>query len=186
VPGRDILVQGWYQGGISVVDFTDAAHPKEIAFFDRGPVDATKLVSFAGVRSAYWYNGLIVSSEISRGLDVLQLLPSDLLSQNEIDAASLVHLDQFNAQMQEPIEWPASFAVSRAYVDQLARATSLATTEIANVRRDLDAAERVSGEARRSALTRLATRVDAFSKIGPDAPRVSALAASIRKLAAAG
>ena len=56
MPGRDILVQGWYQGGISVVDFTDAAHPKEIAFFDRGPVDAKNLI-FAGVWSAYWYNG---------------------------------------------------------------------------------------------------------------------------------
>jgi hypothetical protein len=145
VPGRDILVQGWYQGGISVVDFTDAAHPKEIAFFDRGPVDSTKLVSFAGVWSAYWYNGVIVSSEISRGLDVLQLLPSDLLSQNEIDAASLVHLDQFNAQVQEPFTWPASFAVARAYVDQLARGSSLAANEIAGVRRDLEAAERVSG-----------------------------------------
>ena len=182
VPGRDILVQGWYQGGISVVDFTDAAHPKEIAFFDRGPVDATKLVSFAGVWSAYWYNGLIVSSEISRGLDVLQLIPSDLLSQNEIDAASLVHLDQFNAQVQEPFEWPASFAVARAYVDQLARGASLAANEIADVRRDLDAAERVSGAARRSALTQLATRVDAFAKRGPDAARISALVASIRKL----
>ena len=183
VPGRDILVQGWYQGGISVVDFTDAAHPKEIAFFDRGPVDSTKLVSFAGVWSAYWYNGLIVSSEISRGLDVLQLLPSDLLSQNEIDAASLVHLDQFNAQVQEPFTWPASFAVARAYVDQLARGSSLATNEIADVRRDLDAAERVSGTPRRAALTRLATRVDGLPKGGPDEARVRALVASIRKLA---
>jgi hypothetical protein len=183
VPGRDILVQGWYQGGISVVDFTDAAHPKEIAFFDRGPVDSTKLVSFAGVWSAYWYNGVIVSSEISRGLDVLQLLPSDLLSQNEIDAASLVHLDQFNAQVQEPFNWPASFTVARAYVDQLARGSSLAANEIAGVRRDLEAAERVSGTARRAALTRLATRVDGLPKGGPDEARVRALVASIRKLA---
>ncbi len=182
VPGRDILVQGWYQGGISVVDFTDASHPKEIAFFDRGPVDSTKLVSFAGVWSAYWYNGLIVSSEISRGLDILRLVPSDLLSQNEIDAASLVHLDQFNAQVQEPFAWPASFSVARAYVDQLARGASLAPTEIADLRRDLDAAERLSGAARRAALTSLATRVDNFSTRGSDVPRLSALVAAIRKL----
>jgi len=114
---------------------------------------------------------------------LLQLLPSDLLSQNEIDAASLLHLDQFNAQVQEPFTWPASFAVARAYVDQLARGSSLATNEIADVRRDLDAAERVSGTPRRAALTRLATRVDGLPKGGPDEARVRALVASIRKLA---
>ncbi|MEO7219715.1 MAG: hypothetical protein ABIZ73_03735, partial [Gemmatimonadaceae bacterium] len=92
VPGRDIMVQGWYQGGISVFDFTDAANPKEIAYFDRGPMDATKLLT-SGSWSSYWYNGYIVSSEITRGLDILQLKPSGLLSQNEIDAARLVHFD---------------------------------------------------------------------------------------------
>ena len=108
VPGRDILVQAWYQGGISVVDFTDAAHPKEIAFFDRGPVDSTRLVSFGGSWGAYWYNGHIVSSEIARGIDILSLRPSEHLSQNEIDAANLVRFDVFNPQNQPKIVWPAA------------------------------------------------------------------------------
>src|SRR5207245_1202116 len=110
VPGRDIMVQGWYQGGISVFDWTDPAHPKEIAYFDRGPMDSTKLVG-AGSWSAYWYNGYIVSSEIGRGLDVLELLPSGWLSQNEIDAAKLVHFDYLNVQDQPKLVWPPSFAV---------------------------------------------------------------------------
>ncbi|HEV7757354.1 MAG TPA: hypothetical protein VGO78_00125, partial [Acidimicrobiales bacterium] len=92
VPGRDIMVQAWYQGGISVIDVTDAAHPQEIAFFDRGPISATGLV-LGGFWSAYWYNGVIVSSEISRGLDVFSLTPSGFISQNELDAAKSVHLD---------------------------------------------------------------------------------------------
>ena len=91
IPGREVMVQGWYQGGISVFDWTDVAKPKEIAFFDRGPVDATRLVS-GGSWSVYWYNGLIVSSEIARGLDIYELLPSGLISQNEIDAAKTVQV----------------------------------------------------------------------------------------------
>src|SRR5439155_574027 len=114
---RDILVQGWYQGGISVFDWTDPAHPKEIAFFDRGPVDSTKLAS-GGSWSAYWYNGYIYSSEIARGLDIFELKAGPLVSQNEIDAAKLVHLDFFNTQDQPKLVWPASFAVARAYLDQ--------------------------------------------------------------------
>lgn len=185
VPGRDILVQGWYQGGISVFDFTDAFRPKEIAFFDRGPVDSTKLVSFAGVWSAYWYNGLIVSSEISRGLDIFRLTPSDRLSLNEIEAAKLVHVDQFNAQMQEPFVWPASFYVARAYVDQLTRGNGLASSEIAGITRDLVAGEKLAGAARRVSLTRLAARLDGYARSAADARRVRALAAAVRRLAAA-
>jgi len=182
VPGRDIMVQGWYQGGISVVDFTDPAHPKELAFFDRGPVDSTKLVSFAGAWAGYWYNGLIISSEIARGLDIFRLVPSDELSANEIEAATQVRVNQFNPQMQEPFVWPPSFAVARAYVDQLARGQGLPTDAIAAVRRDLDAAERLAGAPRRQALNALAMRLDRDANGARDGARVRALSAAIKKL----
>src|SRR5207244_3327659 len=120
------MVQGWCQGGISVFDWTDPAHPKEIAFFDRGPVDSTKLAS-GGSWSAYWYNGYIYSSEIARGLDIFELKAGPLVSQNEIDAAKLVHLDFFNTQDQPKLVWPASFAVARAYLDHLARSKGQAS-----------------------------------------------------------
>src|SRR5207253_5773348 len=68
IPGRDVMVQGWYQGGISVFDWTDVDHPKEIAFFDRGPLSDQRLI-VGGSWSAYWYNGYIYSSEIARGFD---------------------------------------------------------------------------------------------------------------------
>ena len=125
IPGRDVMVQGWYQGGISVFDWTDVAKPKEIAYFDRGPVDATRLI-MGGSWSVYWYNGLIVSSEIARGLDVFELLPSGLISQNELDAAKTVRFDYLNAQEQRKFVWPASFAKARAYLDQLERDNGLA------------------------------------------------------------
>src|SRR5213594_2497925 len=123
IPGRDVMVQAWYQGGISVFDWTDAAHPREIAFFDRGPVDSTQMVG-AGSWSAYWYNGVIVSSEIARGLDIFALQPSGFLSQNEIDAAKSVHFDEFNTQGQLRFVWPSTFAQARAYVDQLERTST--------------------------------------------------------------
>ena len=122
------MVQGWYQGGISVVDFTDAMHPMEIAFFDRGPMSAEKLY-LGGFWSAYWYNGHIVASEIGRGIDILQLTTSDVLSQNEIDAAVQVKLDQFNPQLQPRIVWPASFSVAHVkYLDRLGRNPGISET----------------------------------------------------------
>src|SRR5580765_8208525 len=124
IPGRDVMVQSWYQGGVSIFDWTDPAHPKEVAFFDRGPIDGTK-PGDAGTWSAYWYNGYIYSSEIARGLDVFELEPSGLISANEIAAAKLVHLDYFNAQDQPRMTWPATFVVARAYVDQLERSSGL-------------------------------------------------------------
>src|SRR6476619_304622 len=136
VPGRDIMVQGWYQGGLDVIDFTDANHPYEIAYFDRGPVDATKLVT-AGYWAGYWYNGHIIASEIARGLDIFELTPSQYLSQNEIDAARSVHLDYLNTQGQPKFVWPASFALSRAYVDQLERSRGLSASRIASLRKSL-------------------------------------------------
>ena len=184
VPGRDIMVQAWYQGGTSVFDFTDPAHPKEIAFFDRGPMDSTKLI-LSGDWSAYWYNGHIYSSEIGRGLDVFDLKPSDDLSQNEIDAAKLVHFDFLNVQNQPKFVWPASFAVPRSYVDQLTRNNGLSTERIAAVTRDLTRAEGLKGTAQRDALNRIAAQLDKDTKSASDATRVRALAASIRDLAKA-
>jgi hypothetical protein len=182
VPGRDIMVQAWYQGGISVFDWTDPAHPKEIAFFDRGPMDSTKLVG-AGSWSAYWYNGHIISSEIARGLDILDLEPSGLLSQNEIDAAKLVRFDQENVQDQQRLVWPASFVVARAYLDQLARTNGLAAARIAAVRSELTGAERLSGPQRRQALMRLAARLDRDIAGAADQTKVRTLAAAVRELA---
>ena len=119
IPGRDVMVQAWYQGGISVFDWTDASHPMEIAYHDRGPSDANQMGP-GGSWSVYWYNGVIVSSEIARGLDIFELTPSAHISQNEIDAAKTVKLDYLNAQGQPEFTWPASFALSRAYLDKLA------------------------------------------------------------------
>jgi hypothetical protein len=180
VPGRDIMAQGWYQGGVSVFDFTDAAHPVEIAFFDRGPMSATEL-EVAGDWLAYWYNGHIFASEMGRGLDLFELEPSEFLTKNEIDAAKLVHLDRFNAQDQSRIVWPPSFVVARAYVDGLARTDGLRRTWASGVTRDLAQAERLRGQARRAALTKLATQLDRDAR-GVDASRVQALAAVVRKI----
>jgi hypothetical protein len=181
IPGRDIMVQGWYQGGISVFDWTDAAHPREIAFFDRGPADTT--LKLSGSWSAYWYNGNIISSEITRGLDIFQLVPSAFISQNEIDAARTVHLDYYNVQGQQKMVWPPSFALARAYVDQLERNGGLASQRISAVRQALTAAEGRSGSARSSALSSLAAQLDNDAGSARDAAKVRALAAAVRDLA---
>jgi len=129
IPGRDIEVQAWYQGGISVMDFTNAAHPYEIAYFDRGPIDPKTLI-LGGYWSAYWYNGFIYGSEIARGLDVFKLVPSKFLTQHEIDAANLVHFDELNVQNQPKISWPEQLTVARAYLDQLERTKALPADKI--------------------------------------------------------
>jgi hypothetical protein len=165
-----------------VFDFTDPAHPKEIAFFDRGPMDSTKLI-LSGDWSAYWYNGHIYSSEIGRGLDVFELKPSEYLSQNEIDAAKLVHFDFLNVQNQPKLVWPASFAVPRAYVDQLVRNNGLSSDRIATITRDLAHAEGLKGTAQRDALNRLAAQLDQDAKSAGDTSRVRLLAGSVRELA---
>ncbi|HYX81297.1 MAG TPA: hypothetical protein VE714_02820, partial [Gemmatimonadales bacterium] len=182
VPGRDIMVQSWYQGGVSMFDWTDAAHPKEIAFFDRGPIDATQMGN-GGTWSAYWYNGYIYSSEIGRGLDVLELEPSGLLSRNEIDAAKLVHLDYFNVQDQPKITWPASVVVARAYVDQLERSNGLSADRIKAVRQSLDRADKSNGQARRDALQQLATSLGQDATTSSDREKVQKLAAVVTQLA---
>jgi hypothetical protein len=140
VPGRDIEVQAWYQGGISIVDFTDAAHPFEIAYFDRGPIDPKVLV-LGGEWSAYWYNGYIYGSEIARGLDVFELTPTQFLTQNEIDAAKAVRVSELNVQNQQKIEWPAKLVVAKAYVDQLSRSQALSPDKIAALQKAIQSAE---------------------------------------------
>ncbi|HJP85601.1 MAG TPA: hypothetical protein VJ852_06405 [Gemmatimonadaceae bacterium] len=182
VPGRDIMVQAWYQGGVSVFDFTDPAHPKEIAFFDRGPMDSTKL-ELGGDWGTYWYNGHIYASEIDRGLDVLDLKPSDELSQNEIDAAKLIHYDLFNPQNQPKFVWPASFVVARAYLDQINRSKGVSANRSAQIERDLNRAEKLRGSSRKNALNKLAGSLDADVKASSDPAKVQALASAVRDLA---
>jgi hypothetical protein len=181
IPGRDVMVQAWYQGGISVFDWTDPANPTEIAYFDRGPVDSTRMGS-GGSWSIYWYNGNMFSSEISRGLDILELTPSEFVSQNEIDAAKTVHFDYFNAQGQPKLVWPPSFALARAYVDQLERSKCLGPDRIAAVRQGLVSAERASGAQRRDALAQVAAHLGGVS--GCDAGKVQKLRAAVKDLAA--
>lgn len=140
VPGRDLKVQAWYQGGISIMDFTDPANPLEIGYFDRGPIDA-KMLIMGGSWSAYWYNGKIYSSEIARGLDIFELTPTKYLTQNEIDAAKSVQVSELNVQSQQKIEWPRQFVVAKAYVDQLERSQGLSADRIATLRQAIGKAE---------------------------------------------
>ena len=189
VPGRDIMVQAWYQGGISVFDFTDTAHPVEIAFFDRGPVDPDRLIT-AGFWSSYWYKGRIYGTEMARGLDVFRLTPSEHLSENEIEAASQVRPEEFNAQLQTRVTWPATPVVARAYVDQLMRSNGLTPARAEAVKAALAGAERGTpgkdpeGAGRLEAvLTGLES--DAAAAAGRDADRLRSLAATIRALGSA-
>jgi hypothetical protein len=140
VPGRDIEVQAWYQGGVSIMDFTDPGHPFELAYFDRGPIDPKVLV-LGGEWSAYWYNGYIYGSEIARGLDVFELTPTKFLTQNEIDAAKAVRVTELNVQNQQKIEWPAQLVVAKAYVDQLSRSQALPQDKIADLQKAIQSAE---------------------------------------------
>jgi hypothetical protein len=180
VPGRDIMVQAWYQGGLSIFDFTNPAKPVELAYFDRGPIAPT--LTLAGFWSVYWYNGYLIGSEIGRGLDILELVPSDLLSQNEIDAAKSVRYDEVNPQLQRKILWPASYSVARAYLDQLERGKGLAAARISAVRSQLAAAEALTGAAQKSALTALVVAVGADAGASADPARVRLLAGAIRQL----
>jgi hypothetical protein len=182
VPGRDIMVQAWYQGGLSMFDFTDSAHPVEIAFFDRGPLDAANLI-VGGYWSTYWYNGRIYASEIARGLDIFKLVPGEHLSQNEIDAASLVRMDEFNAQQQPKLTWPANVVVARAYLDQLNRGKGISAARAAAVKSALDKTEKDS--ASKGAIDQLeavAKQVeqDAASATGHDATTLKSLASVMR------
>ena len=179
VPGRDIEVQAWYQGGISIVDFTDAAQPFEIAYFDRGPIDPQMLV-LGGEWSAYWYNGYIYGSEIARGLDVFELTPTKLLTQNEIDAAKTVHVAELNVQNQQKISWPATLVVAKAYVDQLERSQALSAERITTLRQAIQSAESShlspSKAAKLRGMAPSLEKDSATSKSPADATRLHALA----------
>jgi hypothetical protein len=191
VPGRDIMVQAWYQGGVSVFDFTDSASPIEIAYFDRGPIDAKQLIT-GGHWSAYWYNGHIYGAEIARGLDVFRLIPSEHLSQNEIDAAMLVRVKEFNAQQQTRLTWPATTVVARAYLDQLTRSKAIQPERGLAVKTTLDRADRIRSERDKNAaavaeqLDALATRLesDAGSADARNGARLRSLASTIKGRAA--
>ncbi len=194
VPGRDLYVQGWYQGGVDVMDFTDADHPSEIAYFDRGPLDAPGDTSNANERShytiggswgAYYWNGMIYSSELDRGFDVLELTPGPQMSANEIAAAKLVTLKEYNPQSQPKLVWPAAFVVVRSYLDQLVRNGGLAADRTTAVSAGLDAAEKKSGAARAAALTALAKQVDGNVSGAKDAARVRMMSGAIKQLAVA-
>jgi hypothetical protein len=192
VPGRDIMVQGWYQGGISVFDFTDAKNPVEIAFYDRGPLDPKNLI-IGGYWSAYWYNGNIYGAEIARGVDIFRLVPSQYLTQNEIDAAIQVRVEEFNAQNQPRIKWPASSVVAKAYLDQLTRNNAISADRAKAVRDNLAKIDELrTGKERNAAqvldaLNAVAGQVesDAKSKTGRDATRLTALADTLKGRAAA-
>jgi len=180
VPGRDIEVQAWYQGGVSVMDFTDPAKPFEIAYFDRGPIDPKMLV-LGGDWSAYWYNGYIYGSEIARGLDVFELTPTKNLTQNEIDAAKTVQVGSLNVQDQQKIVWPSKIVVAKAYLDQLERSQALPAAKIDEMRKAIQTAEeskklgklkKYSGQLEKSAKT---------AKDPKDAERMNAMAAIFRK-----
>jgi uncharacterized protein (DUF305 family) len=142
VPGRDVFVQAWYQGGLSLIDFTDSAKPVEIGYFDRGPIDKEKLV-LGGYWSVYWYGGRVYGTEIVRGLDVFELVPSEHLSGNELAAAGLANQGAvFNPQQQFPVSWPAEPVVARSYIAQLARGESLDATLAARISAAVDEAEK--------------------------------------------
>jgi hypothetical protein len=183
VPGRDIEVQAWYQGGISVMDFTDPAHPFEIAYFDRGPIDPKTLV-LGGDWSAYWYNGSIYASEIARGLDVFQLTPTKFLTQNEIDAAKAVHVAELNVQNQQKVEWPAQLVVASAYLDQLERSQALPAKQIATLKKAIKGAEKSnlseSKVAKLKAMTDSLEQSSSASKNPADSTRMLALAAILK------
>jgi hypothetical protein len=182
IPGRDVMVQAWYQGGLSVFDWTDPKRPKEIAFFDRGPVNAAEMAS-GGYWSTYWYNGYIYGSEISRGLDVLELQPSGFLTQNEIDAAKSVKLDYFNTQGQVKLSWPATYSLARAYLDQLERSGGMEAGAIADVRSGLARAEKAAGSEQQQTLTQLVSRLETAVSGAGDAAKVQLLAGAVKQLA---
>ncbi len=185
VPGRDIKVQAWYQGGASVFDFTDPANPYEIAFFDRGPMSDDQL-HVAGYWSTYWYNGHIYATEIARGFDVLELEPNEHLTENELEAAKLVTYDEFNAMHQPTNEWPAHFAVVRAYLDQAERHDALDSDYVLDVSDELDRIEAMDdAAAQQEALNALAADLTEATKDGtPDPSRVHTVADAVNDLAA--
>ncbi len=188
VPGRDIMVQSWYQGGVSVFDFTDSARPFEIAYFDRGPLDAKRLIT-GGYWSSYWYNGYIYATEIARGLDVFRLRPSEHLSQDEINAAMLVYVEELNPQHQQRSTWPAVTVVARAYIDQLTRSNAIRAEHAVSLRAALNRADDLRTGRERGAtailneLDRHAAQLEsdaANAQAQPDRTQLRSLSTSIK------
>ncbi len=173
VPGRDIMVQSWYQGGISIFDWTDPANPVEIAFHDRGPVNPDRM-AMGGSWSVYWYNGVIVNSEIARGLDIFELTASPFLTENEIAAAKTVQWDYLNAQGQPKIEWPTTYHLAKAYVDQLDRDGEMAANAITSIRQGIANAEANPGMSGKI-LSELAGMVEGMASTEKSEMLVSAL-----------
>jgi hypothetical protein len=188
VPGRDIEVQAWYQGGISIMDFTDPMNPFEIAYFDRGAIDPKMLV-LGGDWSAYWYNGYVYASEIARGLDVFELEPTKFLTQNEIDAAKAVQVSELNVQNQQKIVWPAKLVVAKAYVDQLSRTQALPENKLADLQKAIQNAENSHmNKGKVSKLKGMAGSIEksaASAKTPTDAARMHALADVLKHLSPA-
>lgn len=184
IPGRDIMVQSWYQGGINVFDFTDPANPVEIAFHDRGPISAERLET-GGSWSIYWYNGVLVNSEIARGLDIFDLLPSGFLTENEIEASKTVSMDYFNAQGQPMFRWPPSYALARAYTDQIGRNRELDSERLTQVRERIDNAEKAAGNQRAEILSSLAGELESMASESANREKVLKLAGILKELAAA-
>jgi hypothetical protein len=181
IPGRDIMVQAWYQGGVSVFDWTDPKQPKEIAFFDRGPVSGEQLES-GGYWSTYWYNGVIVGSEMARGLDIFELVPSGFISENEIAAAKTVKLEYLNTQGQPKLTWPATVSLALAYVDQLERSKGMDAGRVASVRQELARAQKASAAERQATLARLAAQLESEAARTADGTKVRTLADVVKQL----
>ena len=181
IPGRDVMIQGWYQGGVSVFDFTDPAHPFEIAYQDRGPLDSTRF-TMGGSWSAYWYNGKIVSSEIARGLDAFEMTPSEFVTQNELDAAKTVKLTYFNAQGQPKLSWPPSFPLAKAYLDQLERKKCLSAGRVTAIRSSIAAAEAAPKMQQPAMLATLASQLEGDKRSSCDVPRLNKLQQAITDL----
>jgi hypothetical protein len=179
VPGREVMVQSWYQGGISIFDWTDPSNPVEIAYHDRGPVDGTQM-AMGGSWSVYWYNGMIVNSEIARGLDIFMLEPSPYLTQNEIDAANTVTFEYLNAQGQPKLEWPTTYALAKAYVDQLDRDNGLSNADIASLRSGIYSAENSRNT---RVLRELAGNIEGKAGSSSQPEKVRTLAKTLRELA---
>ena len=187
IPGRDIMVQGWYQGGVSVFDFTDAANPVEIAYFDRGPLDAKNLI-VGGYWSTYWYNGNLYASEIARGMDIFKLLPTQYLSQNEIDAATQWRVAEFNAQNQPLVKHQPTTAVAKSYVDQLNRTKGLSAERAKAVIDGLAKVDELRTGKERNAAAALAAldavadqvAADAKAAKGRDAIRLQSLSDTLK------
>jgi len=187
IPGRDIMVQGWYQGGVSVFDFTDAANPVEIAYFDRGPLDAKNLI-VGGYWSTYWYNGNLYASEIARGMDIFKLVPTQYLSQNEIDAATQWRVAEFNAQNQPLVKYQPTTAVAKSYVDQLNRTKGLSAERAKAVIDGLAKVDELRTGKERNAAAALAAldavadqvAADAKAAKGRDAIRLQSLSDTLK------